>query len=91
MVCTMGMPTDRTGAEPRPARPGAGDHRQPSNTPRRRRPRGTPLADDHALMESLGEVPFTVVEKANNCGGHNLSWAEMIPGPWEELIPDLSR
>jgi electron-transferring-flavoprotein dehydrogenase len=49
------------------------------------------LADDEALMESLGEVPVAVIEKAKTCGGHNLSGAVMRPGPLQELFPDLSR
>ncbi|HEY1522223.1 MAG TPA: electron-transfer flavoprotein:ubiquinone oxidoreductase [Solirubrobacteraceae bacterium] len=49
------------------------------------------LADDPELMESLGEVPVAVVEKAKTCGGHSLSGAVMRPGPLEELFPDLSR
>jgi electron-transferring-flavoprotein dehydrogenase len=49
------------------------------------------LGDDPELMESLGEVPVAVVEKAKTCGGHSLSGAVMRPGPLEELFPDLSR
>jgi electron-transferring-flavoprotein dehydrogenase len=49
------------------------------------------LADDEALLESLGEVPVAVIEKAKTCGGHNLSGAVMRPGPLLELFPDLSR
>ncbi|MBA2567654.1 MAG: NAD(P)-binding protein, partial [Thermoleophilaceae bacterium] len=49
------------------------------------------LADDPELLESLGEVPVAVVEKAKTCGGHNLSGAVMRPGPLQELFPDLSR
>jgi electron-transferring-flavoprotein dehydrogenase len=49
------------------------------------------LADDPELMESLGEVPVAVVEKAKTCGGHSLSGAVMRPGPLQELFPDLSR
>jgi len=49
------------------------------------------LADDPALMESLGEVPVAVIEKAKTCGGHNLSGAVMRPEPLQELFPDLSR
>ena len=49
------------------------------------------LGDDPQLMESLGEVPVAVVEKAKVCGGHNLSGAVMRPGPLGELFPDLSR
>ena len=49
------------------------------------------LGDDADLMESLGEVPVAVIEKAKTCGGHNLSGAVMRPGPLQELFPDLSR
>jgi electron-transferring-flavoprotein dehydrogenase len=49
------------------------------------------LGDDPELMESLGEVPVAVIEKAKTCGGHNLSGAVMRPGPLQELFPELSR
>src|SRR5215212_5898717 len=49
------------------------------------------LADDPELLESLGEVPVAVIEKAKTCGGHNLSGAVMRPGALEQLFPDLSR
>ncbi|HET9104397.1 MAG TPA: electron-transfer flavoprotein:ubiquinone oxidoreductase [Solirubrobacteraceae bacterium] len=49
------------------------------------------LADDEALLESLGEVPVAVIEKAKTCGGHNLSGAVMRPGPLQELFPEMSR
>jgi electron-transferring-flavoprotein dehydrogenase len=49
------------------------------------------LADDEALLESLGEVPVAVIEKAKTCGGHNLSGAVMRPGPLQELFPELTR
>ena len=49
------------------------------------------LADDPETMETLGEVPVAVIEKAKTCGGHNLSGAVMRPGPLQELFPDLSR
>jgi len=49
------------------------------------------LADDEELLESLGEVPVAVIEKAKTCGGHNLSGAVMRPGPLQELLPELSR
>jgi electron-transferring-flavoprotein dehydrogenase len=49
------------------------------------------LADDEELLESLGEVPVAVIEKAKTCGGHNLSGAVMRPGPLQELFPDVSR
>src|SRR5437588_7723976 len=49
------------------------------------------LGDDETLMESLGEVPVAVIEKAKTCGGHNLSGAVMRPGPLQELFPEVSR
>lgn len=49
------------------------------------------LADDPETLESLGEVPVAVLEKAKTCGGHNLSGAVMRPGPLQELYPELSR
>src|SRR3954462_6538964 len=49
------------------------------------------LADDPELMESLGEVPVAIIEKAKPCGGHNLSGAVMRPGPLEELFPEYTR
>jgi electron-transferring-flavoprotein dehydrogenase len=49
------------------------------------------LGDDPELLESLGEVPVAVIEKAKTCGGHNLSGAVMRPGPLQELFPDMSR
>src|SRR5213082_3969548 len=49
------------------------------------------LGDDPELMESLGEVPVAIVEKAKTCGGHNLSGAVMRPGPLQELFPSMSR
>src|SRR5512135_979546 len=49
------------------------------------------LGDDPELLESLGEVPVAIVEKAKTCGGHNLSGAVMRPGPLQELFPDMSR
>jgi electron-transferring-flavoprotein dehydrogenase len=49
------------------------------------------LGDDSELMESLGEVPVAVIEKAKTCGGHVMSGAVMRPGPLLELFPDLSR
>src|ERR687894_1394832 len=49
------------------------------------------LADDPELMESLGEVPVAVIEKAKTCGGHNLSGAVMRPEPLQELFPHFSR
>jgi electron-transferring-flavoprotein dehydrogenase len=49
------------------------------------------LGDDPELMESLGEVPVAVIEKAKTCGGHSLSGAVMRPGPLQELFPDMTR
>jgi len=49
------------------------------------------LADDPELLESLGEVPVAVIEKAKTCGGHIMSGAVMRPGPLEELFPEMSR
>jgi electron-transferring-flavoprotein dehydrogenase len=49
------------------------------------------LGDDPELMESLGEVPVAVIEKAKTCGGHSLSGAVMRPGPLEELFPEMTR
>src|SRR5207302_1825907 len=49
------------------------------------------LGDDSELMESLGEVPVAIIEKAKTCGGHNLSGAVMRPGPLQALFPDVSR
>src|SRR6476469_2710616 len=49
------------------------------------------LGEDPETMEKLGEVPVAVIEKAETCGGHNLSGAGMRPGPLGELFPDLSR
>jgi electron-transferring-flavoprotein dehydrogenase len=49
------------------------------------------LADDPELLESLGEVPVAVLEKAKTCGGHTLSGAVVRPGPLQELYPDMTR
>jgi electron-transferring-flavoprotein dehydrogenase len=49
------------------------------------------LGDDPELLESLGEVPVAVIEKAKTCGGHIMSGAVMRPGPLLELFPDMSR
>jgi electron-transferring-flavoprotein dehydrogenase len=49
------------------------------------------LAEDEELLESLGEVPVAVIEKAKTCGGHNLSGAVMRPGALQALFPDLGR
>ena len=49
------------------------------------------LADDPETLESLGEVPVAVIEKAKTCGGHNLSGAVVRPEPLQRLFPDLTR
>jgi electron-transferring-flavoprotein dehydrogenase len=49
------------------------------------------LADDPELLESLGDAPVAVIEKAKVCGGHSMSGAVMRPGPLEELFPEMSR
>jgi electron-transferring-flavoprotein dehydrogenase len=49
------------------------------------------LADDPELLESLGEVPVAVLEKAKTCGGHTLSGAVVRPEPLQELFPDMTR
>jgi electron-transferring-flavoprotein dehydrogenase len=49
------------------------------------------LADDPELLESLGEAPVAVIEKAKVCGGHIMSGAVMRPGPLLELFPEMSR
>src|ERR671916_354745 len=47
------------------------------------------LAEDEALMESLGEVPVALVEKGKNPGSHLLSGAMMKPSAMQKLFPDL--
>jgi electron-transferring-flavoprotein dehydrogenase len=47
------------------------------------------LAEDEALMESLGEVPVALVEKGKNAGSHLLSGAMMNPSAMEKLFPDV--
>ena len=49
------------------------------------------LGDDPDMMESLGEVPVAVIEKAKACGGHSLSGAVMRPEPLQDLFPELTR
>ena len=49
------------------------------------------LADDEALMESLGEVPVALVEKGKGPGSHLLSGAMMKPSAMQKLFPDLPR
>jgi electron-transferring-flavoprotein dehydrogenase len=52
---------------------------------------GQLLADDPELTESLGEVPFAVVEKGKAYGSHLLSGAILRPAPLRELFPEMSR
>src|ERR687892_1064737 len=47
------------------------------------------LAEDEALLESLGEVPIALVEKGKATGSHLLSGAMMNPSAMEKLFPDL--
>ena len=47
------------------------------------------LAEDEALLESLGEVPVALVEKGKTPGSHLLSGAMMKPSAMEKLFPDL--
>src|ERR671938_747251 len=47
------------------------------------------LAEDEALMESLGEVPVALVEKGKGPGSHLLSGAMMRPSAMKELFPAL--
>jgi electron-transferring-flavoprotein dehydrogenase len=47
------------------------------------------LADEPELSERLGEVPVAVLEKGKVAGAHELSGANMVPGPMRELFPDL--
>jgi electron-transferring-flavoprotein dehydrogenase len=49
------------------------------------------LAEDEALMESLGEVPVALVEKGKTTGSHLLSGAMMKPSAMEKLFPGLSE
>jgi len=49
------------------------------------------LADDPELLESLGEVPVAVIEKAKTCGGHIMSGAVVRPEPLQALFPELTR
>ncbi len=46
------------------------------------------LADDEALMDSLGEVPVALVEKGKGPGSHLLSGAMMNPSAMRKLFPD---
>ena len=47
------------------------------------------LADEPELTERLGEVPVAVLEKGKVAGAHELSGANLKPGPMRELFPDL--
>jgi electron-transferring-flavoprotein dehydrogenase len=49
------------------------------------------LAEDEALVESLGEVPVAVVEKGKGPGSHLLSGAMMHPSAMRALFPDLDE
>jgi electron-transferring-flavoprotein dehydrogenase len=49
------------------------------------------LAEDEALMESLGEAPVAVVEKGKGPGSHLLSGAMMNPSAMRALFPDLDE
>src|ERR671926_671984 len=49
------------------------------------------LAEDEALMESLGEVPVALVEKGKNAGSHLLSGAMMNPSAMRKLFPDVDE
>ena len=48
------------------------------------------LAEDEALMESLGEVPVALVEKGKSPGSHLLSGAMMHPSAMKKLFPDVA-
>jgi electron-transferring-flavoprotein dehydrogenase len=47
------------------------------------------LAEDEAVLESLGEVPVALVEKGKGPGSHLLSGAMMKPSAMQKLFPDL--
>jgi electron-transferring-flavoprotein dehydrogenase len=49
------------------------------------------LAEDEALIESLGEVPVALVEKGKSPGSHLLSGAMMNPSAMRKLFPDLDE
>jgi electron-transferring-flavoprotein dehydrogenase len=49
------------------------------------------LADDEALMESLGEVPIALVEKGKTPGSHLLSGAMMKASAMQKLFPDVAE
>ena len=47
------------------------------------------LEDEPELSEQLGEVPVAVLEKGKVAGAHELSGANMKPGPMRELFPEI--
>jgi electron-transferring-flavoprotein dehydrogenase len=47
------------------------------------------LAEDEAMLESLGEVPVALVEKGKTTGSHLLSGAMMNPSAMRKLFPDV--
>jgi electron-transferring-flavoprotein dehydrogenase len=47
------------------------------------------LESEPELTERLGEVPVAVIEKGKVAGAHELSGANLVPGPMQELFPDL--
>jgi electron-transferring-flavoprotein dehydrogenase len=47
------------------------------------------LAEDEAMLESLGEVPIALVEKGKTTGSHLLSGAMMNPSALKKLFPDM--
>jgi electron-transferring-flavoprotein dehydrogenase len=47
------------------------------------------LAEDEAMLESLGDVPIALVEKGKTTGSHLLSGAMMKPSAMRKLFPDL--
>jgi len=49
------------------------------------------LAEDEALLESLGEVPIALVEKGRTPGSHLLSGAMMNPSALRKLFPDAAE
>src|ERR687896_1619758 len=49
------------------------------------------LAEDEALLESLGEVPVALVEKGKTTGSHLLSGAMMNPSAMKKLFPDVAE
>jgi electron-transferring-flavoprotein dehydrogenase len=49
------------------------------------------LAEDEAMLESLGEVPIALVEKGKTTGSHLLSGAMMNPSAMRKLFPDLAE